>query len=293
MTIDLIFLTYNRLEYTKLALASLLADPTEEFSLTIWDNNSTDGTRDYLAAQNDPRIAKKIFARKNIHLKGAVNYLFASSSADLLGIIPNDFLVTPGWTRPLAQAHNDVEEFGMLGCWHLGPEFFDAERARHKIQRFGAHHVLRHPWTGGGAGLVKLKTIRECGMLDSNVTTNYWKQMALRGYVNGFYTPPVFVEHMDYPWSEHYAFADRFHEGIERSATAKSHGIRSLEDARAWHQIILRDILDGPWDVKAYVGWRKKVRILKSRIAAFSKPKGICENLLSEISQVLNCEDGS
>jgi hypothetical protein len=293
MSIDLIFLTHNRLEYTKLALASLLADPTEEFSLTIWDNNSIDGTREYLAAQNDSRIAKKIFARKNVHLKGAVNYLFASSSSDLLGIIPNDFLVTPGWTRPLAKAHNDVEEFGMLGCWHLGPEFFDAERAKHKIQRFGAHQVLRHPWTGGGGGLVKLKTIRECGMLDSNVTTNYWKQMALKGYVNGFYTPPVFVEHMDYPWSKHYAFADRFHEGIERSATAKSHCIRSLEDARAWHQTILRDILDGPWEVKAYVGWRRKIRILKSRIASLSKSKDIWEKLSSRNSQALSCEDGS
>jgi len=44
MTIDLVFVTHNRLEYTKLALASVLADPSEEFSLTIWDNASTDGT---------------------------------------------------------------------------------------------------------------------------------------------------------------------------------------------------------------------------------------------------------
>jgi len=48
MTIDLVFITYNRLDYTKLALASVLADPTEEFSLTIWDNASTDGTVEYI-----------------------------------------------------------------------------------------------------------------------------------------------------------------------------------------------------------------------------------------------------
>jgi len=44
MDISLSFITHNRLEYTKLALASVLADPSEEFSLTIWDNASTDGT---------------------------------------------------------------------------------------------------------------------------------------------------------------------------------------------------------------------------------------------------------
>ena len=48
MNIHLVFITYNRLHYTKLALASVLADPGEEFSLTIWDNASTDGTVEYL-----------------------------------------------------------------------------------------------------------------------------------------------------------------------------------------------------------------------------------------------------
>ena len=48
MTIDLVFISYNRLDYTKLALASVLADPTEEFSLTIWDNASIYGMAEYL-----------------------------------------------------------------------------------------------------------------------------------------------------------------------------------------------------------------------------------------------------
>jgi len=105
MTIDLLFITYNRLEYTKLALASVLADPEEEFSLTIWDNGSTDGTRDYLASLDDARITRKVFAEENVGLRGAVNDFFSKSSADLVGIIPNDFLVAPGWTRALARAH--------------------------------------------------------------------------------------------------------------------------------------------------------------------------------------------
>ena len=111
MTIDLVFLVYNRLGYTKLSLESLLADPTEEFSLTIWDNGSTDGTREYLEAADDPRIVRKVFAEENLRLHGAFNDVCSKSSADLVGIIPNDFIVVPGWTRPLAQAHSDVEMF--------------------------------------------------------------------------------------------------------------------------------------------------------------------------------------
>lgn len=110
MTIDLIFVAYNRLAYTKLSLASLLADPTEEFSLTIWDNGSTDGTRDDLSSISDPRIVRKVFSQENVGLKGAVNELFVKSSADLVGIIPNDFIATPGWTKTYAQPHPDVPE---------------------------------------------------------------------------------------------------------------------------------------------------------------------------------------
>jgi GT2 family glycosyltransferase len=44
MAIDLVFINYNRLAYIKFALPALLADPVEEFYLTIWDNGSTEAT---------------------------------------------------------------------------------------------------------------------------------------------------------------------------------------------------------------------------------------------------------
>lgn len=275
MKIDLLFVSYNRLAYTKLALPSILADPTEEFSLTIWDNASTDGTREYLSSVDDPRIVRKVFSRENVRAYGAVKEVFSKSSADLAGIVSNDFLVTPGWTRILAEAHADVPEFGKLSCWHLGPEFFDEARARHKIQKFGRHQVLRHPWTDG-CGFVKLKTLRELGFggLGRGLGgTDFDRRMALRGYINGFYYPLIYVEHMDYPWSEHYAFSDRLQQRIEMGVTYRSHGIHTLDDAKAWHQVVVRNILDDPWDVKYYVGWRRKLRRIKSKLANLRNSK--------------------
>jgi glycosyltransferase involved in cell wall biosynthesis len=265
MKIDLLFITYNRLFYTRQSLPALLADPSEEFSLTLWDNGSTDGTREYLTSVTDRRITRKVFSDDNIRLHGAINDIVRRSSADLMGVIPDDILMAPGWTRPLAAAHAEVAELGLIGCWHLGPEFFDEEKARHKIQTFGRHRILRHPWTGGGAGLVKLSIVRELGPLSSSATTDYWVQMALRGYVNGYYYPLIHVEHMDYPWSEHYAYADRPAEGIQNGVTYKRFGIRTLAEARAWHAVVVKDTLESPWQAKCYVGWRKKLRNLKNR----------------------------
>lgn len=271
MTIGLVFITHNRLAYTKLALTALLADSDEEFSLTIWDNASTDGTAEYLSSVEDPRIVKKVMSRENAGLKGPVNHLFTTSSADLVGIIPDDFLVTPGWTRTLAQAHADVPELGMIACWHLAPDEFDYERAKHKIQRFGDHQVLRHPFTGGGGGLVKLESIRKFGLLESNGTPSYWMRMARAGYVNGYYVPLIYVEHMDYPWSKYFAYSDKFEEWLEVSRGAKLRGMRTLEDAKAWHKVVVGNILDDPWDVKYYVGWRAKVKRVRGRIRRLLK----------------------
>jgi len=264
MKIELIFVCYNRLAYTKLSLASLLTDPADEFSLTIWDNASTDGTQDYLSTLEDPRITRKVYSRKNVFMRGAAEECFDKSSADVVGVLGNDFLFTPGWTKILAQAHADVPEFGQISCWHLGPEYFDEARARHKIQSFGTHQVLRHPWTDG-TGIVKLKTVRDYGVEGIGGTT-YGLRLAREGYVNGFYFPLIYAEHMDYPWSDHYAYPGRLEEGIEKSVTYKKRGIRTIEDAKAWHQVVVRNILDDPWEVKYYLGWRKKLKGIRRRV---------------------------
>jgi len=271
MKVELIFITHNRLAYTELSLPALLSDSQEEFSLIIWDNASTDGTQNYLSTIQDPRISEKIFSKDNLGLRGAVNYLFEHSTADLLGIVPNDLLVSAGWTRTLVQAHADVPEFGLLGCWHLGEEYYDESRAKHKIQRFGEHQVLRHPWTGGAGGLVKLKAVKACGFLKNNSTPDYWKSMAMKGYVNGYYLPLVFVEHMDYPWSKYYAFSDKIEEGLKTSVTYNKRGINTVAEAKKWHQEVLRNILDEPYDVKYYVGWRKKLRRGRNKLAGMFK----------------------
>src|SRR5687768_3359543 len=126
MTIDLLFITFNRLHYTKLALSSVLADPSEEFSLTIWDNASSDGTTEYLKTEvKDRRIREIVFSKENVGQTAALNKIWSRSDADLLGKLDNDCIVTPGWTRTLAQAHRDIEQLGVVACWHFFPEDFD------------------------------------------------------------------------------------------------------------------------------------------------------------------------
>ncbi len=266
MSIHLVFITYNRLDYTKLALASVLADPSEKFSLTIWDNASTDGTVEYLKKEvNDRRITDIVFSNENVGQKAAVNEVWGKSKADLLGKLDNDCLVTPGWTRKLAQAHEDIAQLGVLACWHYPPEDFDYKRAKHKIQQFGKHRILRHSWTCGTGLLIKRDIFRKIGPILGRATTGYWRKMAMAGYVNGFYYPLIYQEHMDDPKSKHSHLKDEDSYQAAKSVTfnINRHGQETLGDRWRWRQKVLNNLLDDPWDVKYYVGWRGKIRNLK------------------------------
>ncbi|MBW8016063.1 MAG: glycosyltransferase [Planctomycetes bacterium] len=278
MKIHLLFITYNRLDYTKLALASVLGDPTEEFSLTIWDNASTDGTAEYLKNElNDPRIVDVVLSKENVGQVHAVNEVWGNSKADLIGKLDNDCLVTPGWTRKIAQAHRDIENLGIAGCWRFPLDEFNEQAARKagKIQTFGEHQMLRHPWVAGSTFLMKRSTFESVGSMVGKATTKYAIRVALAGYINGFYFPLIFQEHMDDPRSEHCKIADD--EGIRKhrdvTFVLREHNITSMEDRWRRRQQIINNLNSGPWQAKAYMGWRGKIRRGVQKIRNIRMPK--------------------
>jgi glycosyltransferase involved in cell wall biosynthesis len=263
--VDLIFITYNRLQYTRLSLQSVLADPVEEFSLTIWDNASTDGTVEYLKSEVcDSRIADIVLCKENVGQVKAVNEIWGRSRADLLGKLDNDCLVTAGWTRTLAKAHADIDRLGVVACWHYPLDDFDERAARRagKIQSFGGHQILRHPWTCGTGLLIKRGTYQRFGPLQGKATTRYWIDLALAGYVNGFYYPLILQEHMDDPQSPHCLVKDD--EGLQKyretSCVLRDHHIRNMQDRYGWRREVLENLNKGPWDVRHYVGWLGRLR---------------------------------
>ncbi len=270
MAIKLVFITYQRLEYTKLALASVLADATEEFSLTIWDNASTDGTVEYLKNEvSDRRIADVVFSKENVGQTTAVNEIWGRSKADLLGKLDNDCIVTPGWTRTLAQAHRDIERLGVIACWHFFADDFDYERAKHKIQTFGRHQIFRHPWTCGTGLLFKRTDFEEFGPIRETATTQYWLRMAAAGRINGFYYPLIYQEHMDDQKSSHCLIRDADSLRQYRNITfgLGANRCRDIEERLETRARMLRNLLEDPYDPRHYLGWRRAYRRIRQRLS--------------------------
>ncbi len=74
--IDILYLTFNRIAYTKITLPALIENAGTDFSLTIVDNGSTDGTVEYLQEMQKKYITtirKVLFNSQNIGLSLPTN----------------------------------------------------------------------------------------------------------------------------------------------------------------------------------------------------------------------------
>ena len=94
--IPVLLTTYNRLEYTKKAIAAAKGT----CDLFVFDNGSTDGTVSWLASQE----LNCVFSKKNLGVAGAMNaFLQVVQDEDFAGKIDNDTIVTPFWAERLRE----------------------------------------------------------------------------------------------------------------------------------------------------------------------------------------------
>jgi GT2 family glycosyltransferase len=111
--------SWNGLELTRRCVASVLDDPAAiDLELVIVDNASTDGTPAWLDTLADrPRITV-IRNGENRGFAAACNQGLAAAAArgvDLLVILNNDLVVTPGWLRTLDRHLRRDPTIGLLG----------------------------------------------------------------------------------------------------------------------------------------------------------------------------------
>ena len=92
--ISVIIPTYNRAEYLKLALKSVLEQTYKNIEIIVADDGSTDNTAEVVADFNDPQI--KYFYQKNTGLPAAVRNLgLREASGDYIAFLDSDDMWLP------------------------------------------------------------------------------------------------------------------------------------------------------------------------------------------------------
>jgi GT2 family glycosyltransferase len=138
-TIGVVVLTHNRVHLLRKCIENVLAvasPATRE--IVIWNNGSTDGTREFLDTLDDPRILV-VHHDSNIGQNGYAR-AFARVSSDYLVELDDDVVgAPPGWDAILLDAYRRLPEIGYLAA--------DLEDDPHDVATHYRYRIRPHQYT--------------------------------------------------------------------------------------------------------------------------------------------------
>ncbi|MAX09910.1 MAG: hypothetical protein CMG13_03480 [Candidatus Marinimicrobia bacterium] len=147
--VNILFITFNRLCYTKISLPKLLSCSYKNYNVTIVDNGSTDGTVQYLKSLKDSKIENIIFNKKNEGLVKPTKKFWNTSNAKYVGKIDNDIVVPSNFINILIRAHNKINNLGVIGFCHFREEDINKKALKNKITSINNINIRVQPWIGG------------------------------------------------------------------------------------------------------------------------------------------------
>lgn len=115
---SIIYLTYNQLEHaTKPCIESLYKyTDINRFELILVDNNSSDGTQEYLQEIHKKYSnTKLILSPENTGYAQGNNLGLEQATGDYIVLLNNDTLLTPGWLEIFTKILENNKNIGLLG----------------------------------------------------------------------------------------------------------------------------------------------------------------------------------
>lgn len=193
--IDIIYPTFNRLEFTKESMKAMLAntDWAQVRKIVIYDDGSTDGTREYLKAVKYPVKAEFVFSK----LGGPVaitNHYLKSKPAELFAKIDNDTMLPPYWLSECLKVMGAHKKLDLLGIESFYP-IVDGQAVRSYVL---AKHI-------GGIGIMRSRCFMSFPQANGRFGFTEWQHgndRVRRGWINP--SLPVFLLdrlHFE-PWSK-------------------------------------------------------------------------------------------
>jgi glycosyltransferase involved in cell wall biosynthesis len=262
---DILMITHNRPQYTRLSLERLLATGDDSCRMWVWHNGGDSETLEVVRSfEKHPRLYRIHHSPENLKLTEPTNWFWRESDGEFVGKVDDDCIVPDGWIETLVAAHEANAELGVVGCWHFMPEDTTEEQVAPKVVRLNGLRLFRNCWIGGSGYIMKRAAQAGQGPLRQGQSwPQYVLELSARGWINGWYYPFLYQEHMDDPRSQYTLF--KSDEDVRQMAglTAKQRGITTLASLLARQQVAVQEILDACTDPKQFVGWRRRINQLR------------------------------
>jgi Glycosyl transferase family 2 len=164
--VDVMFVAWNRLEFTRAAFGCLLENTDWRLvrELVVYDDGSTDGTREHLdmAVKESPVPARVIHMGMGSPVAAMVNYL-DRTDAEAFAKIDNDCCVPPGWITELVAVMERDPQLELLGM-EAG---FTEVPGRDDPGWDGTRHCRESSYIGG-IGLMKVRAFEMRPVMNPN-----------------------------------------------------------------------------------------------------------------------------
>ena len=136
--------TYNRLEFTRQSIESIVATAAHPYSLTVVDNASTDGTVDFLRElEARGTIQTLILNTTNAGVAFAANQGWAADGKAYYMKIDNDIVFTKlGWLARIVEVADNVPRLGAVA--------YNFETASYPVKVVDGYRVRRKKGNVGG-----------------------------------------------------------------------------------------------------------------------------------------------
>jgi len=205
LEVDVLFISYNRPEYTAMSLPSLLESAVGHARVWIWHNGDDQATLEVVRGFKDhPAVFQYRESQENVGLYPPIAWVMEEGKGAYVSKVDDDCLLPRDWITRLVALHSENPRVGVLGCWRFQDEDFDADLAAPKIQPIVGAEVLRNLWVEGSGFLLKRGAYEAVGgMRRGEGLPSVFKRVAREGYINGWVYPFIPQEHMDDPRAPH------------------------------------------------------------------------------------------
>ncbi len=154
--------TYNRLNFTKKVIQSIVSGTKNPYRLIVVDNGSSDGTKEYLKALDVLKtIDTLLLSPKNLGLEEALNQGLAYVKSKIFVTVDNDCIapqLNPCW---LKQTTNVMEFFPTFGAVALRPQVLIGVGAIFSKDRDKT--IIENNVCGGSYRLMRTDLIKKIG----------------------------------------------------------------------------------------------------------------------------------
>ena len=226
-------------------LSSLRASLPEglAYEVILVDDASTDGTRDWLAQLESPQV-RSVVNPQNLGYAASNNRGVELAQGEILGLLNNDLLFSPGWLEPMLQVLNDpARNAGLVGnvqyrvadgaLDHAGVQLNLRGQFEHVRQLPAMGSAATVPWITGACVLIRRDLFLSVGGFDTR-------------YRNGCEDLDLCFKVRKAGKSVWMAYASqiRHHVSLSRGSTSEQNERNSQQLFERWHDDIKRALAE-------------------------------------------------